>query len=484
MTLNLITAIATAGVLAACGTSRPGDAGASAEASASGDAAAPPRPNVVLIVADDLGWADLGAYGNPFYESPNLDALAARGVRFTQAYAAAHVCSPTRASLLTGRYPARVGLTNYLVGTKTVEDSPVEPAEFLHYLPPGERTVAEVLKANGYYTGLMGKWHLGENGDSIDVSAPTEQGFDEAKGWDYGLVPVGESYEWYQIGKEDESFRLPHLSAMVTRDAGDFIDRHADTTFFLAVTHYAVHLPLQGQPELVEKYRAKPNPRPDDYHPVYAAMIEELDDSVGEILASLERNGLTDNTLVVFVSDNGGLAVGEAGDKPTVNDPLRAGKGTMYEGGIRVPMIAYWPGHFAGGRVEDRVVATTDLYPTLLASVGATDERPGVGRVIDGADVSATLAGASAPAAAERELFWHYPHFSNQGGRPRSAIRRGDYKLIENLEDGSVELYDLAADPGETTDLAAERAGLAGALVTRLREWQRETDAPMPTRKG
>ncbi len=444
-------------------------------------AGATSRPNIVLIVADDLGWADLGAYGNPFFESPHLDALAARGIRFTSAYAAGHVCSPTRASILTGRYPARVGLTNYLYGTKTVDDSPVLPAPFVDRLPLDELTLAEVLRDEGYRTGLVGKWHLGEN-TSLGESDPRFHGFDVTESWDYGLLPVGDSYEWYHTGDSLEAFRLPALTEEITAGAEAFLrDRRADRAdpFFLMVTHYAVHLPLQGDSARVAKFRAKENPRPDDYHPVYAAMIEAMDASVGRILASLEANKLDENTLVIFVSDNGGLAIGEAGDKPTVNDPLRAGKGTMYEGGIRVPLIAYWPGHLEGPAVNDAVVNTVDLFPTLLGIV-----KPGFAseRLIDGRDMGQAFLGVE-PAADEREDYWHYPHFSNQGGRPRSAIRSGPYKLIENLEDGSLELYDVVTDPGEETNLAKEEQALAAALQDRLQEWRRESGAVLPVPK-
>ncbi len=438
--------------------------------------AAPPPPNIVLIVADDLGWADLGVYGNPFFESPHLDALAARGVRFDNAYAACHVCSPTRASILTGRYPARIGLTNYLFGTKTVADSPVLPAGFTDRLPLAETTLAEELKKDGYRTALVGKWHLGEN-TSLGESDPEFHGFDHTESWDYGLLPIGDSYEWFHTGDSTTPYRLPALTEEITLGAERFLRDNKDTSFFLMVTHYAVHLPLQGDPGLVEKYRAKPNPRPDDYHPVYAAMIEQMDASVGRLLAALEANGLTENTLVLFVSDNGGLAIGEAGDKPTVNDPLRSGKGTMYEGGIRVPLILYQPGKYEGGSVNSTVVNTIDLFPTLLGQV-----RPAYAAdsSLDGVDLGSGLAVTD---TIDRDLFWHYPHFSNQGGRPRSVIRRGPLKLIESLEDGTFELYDLSTDEGETTNLYYTRTGEAAAMAERLAAWRTQTGAKLPIPK-
>lgn len=433
-------------------------------------------PNVVIIVADDLGWADLGSYGNPFYETPNLDRLAASGVRFTQAYAAGHVCSPTRASLLTGRYPARVGLTNYLYGTKIVADSPVLPAPFVDRLPLEEVTLAERLKEAGYRTGLVGKWHLGEN-TSLGESDPDLQGFDVTESWDYGLLRLTGEYEWFHAGDSTDAYRLPALTDEITAGATRFIEANRDTNFLLLVTHYAVHLPLQGRPDLVEKYRDKPNPRPEDYHSVYAAMLEQLDSSVGQVLTALEQQGLTDNTVVLFVSDNGGLAIGEAGDKPTVNDPLRAGKGTMYEGGIRVPLIARWPGQWLAGETSEAVVSTVDVLPTLLEVVGL----PPGDRPIDGQSILPVL--AEDEQLAGRDLYWHYPHFSNQGGRPRSAIRRGEYKLIESLEDGTVELYDLSDDLGEMEDRAATMPDLRDSLLSALHDWRQRTDARLPILK-
>lgn len=431
------------------------------------------RPNIVLVVADDLGWYDLGAYGNPFYETPNLDKLAGRGIRFTQAYSAGHVCSPTRASILTGRYPARVGLTNYLYGTKNVEDSPVLPAPFTDRLPLEEVTIAEHLRAAGYKTGLVGKWHLGEN-TSLGESDPDLQGFEVTESWDYGLLPVGDSYEWYHTGDTTTPYRLPELTDEITTGALRFLDDYRDTSFFLMVTHYAVHLPLQGRADLIRKYRDKPNPRPDDFHPVYAAMLEQLDESVGAIVNRLERNGLLENTLFLFVSDNGGLAIGEAGDKPTTNGPLRNGKGTMFEGGIRVPLIAYWPGQWEGGAATDQLANTVDLLPTLLDAAGLPMQYDTT-RPIDGRSWLTDEAAG--------DYYWHYPHFSNQGGRPRSAIRRGEHKLIESLEEDRAWLYNLNDDLGETEDLAASLPAVRDSLRAALWAWRGEVGARLPAPK-
>lgn len=431
-------------------------------------------PNIVVIVADDLGWADLGVYGNPFFESPHLDDMAKKGMRFTNAYSGSHVCSPTRASLLTGRNPARIGLTNYLFGTKELEDSPVLPAQFVDHLPLAEITIAEELKKDGYKTALMGKWHLGEN-TTFGMSDPKFQGFDVTEGFDYELLPVEDTYKWYKIGNQENAYELPYLTNKITQNSIDFIEKNKDTTFFLTVAHFAVHLPLQGKPSLVEKYKNKTNPRPDDYHPVYAAMIEQMDESVGAILASLEENGVLENTLVLFVSDNGGLAVGEAGDKPTVNDPLRAGKGTMYEGGIRVPMIAYWKGNFEGGYVNPSTVSTMDIFPTLLQVARGTNE---VEQTIDGEN--RLTAFKSSDAIDRKPIYFHYPHFSNQGGRPKTVILENNYKLIKSLETGDTELYDLKADVEEANDLSATMPKLTKRLSDSIVTWQKRVNAPMP----
>ncbi|PKA99621.1 arylsulfatase A-like enzyme [Flavobacteriaceae bacterium MAR_2009_75] len=434
-------------------------------------------PNIVIIVADDLGWSDLGSYGNPYFESPHLDALAKKGMRFTNAYSGSHVCSPTRASFLTGRSPARVGLTNYLFGTKKVEDSPVLPAEYVNHLPLKEITIAEELKKDGYKTALIGKWHLGEN-TTFGMSDPKFQGFDVTEGFDYELLPVEDTYKWYKIGDTTNAFELPYLTDEITQNSIKFIEQHKDTTFFMTVAHFAVHLPLQGKDSLVTKYQEKENPRPDDYHPTYAAMIEQMDASVGTILQSLEDNDLMDNTLVVFVSDNGGLAVGEAGDKPTVNDPLRAGKGTMYEGGIRVPMMAYWKDHFDGGFLNHSTISTMDIFPTLLKLVRGNES---VDQTIDGENKLAAF--SSEKLLPRKSLYFHYPHFSNQGGRPKAAVRMGDMKLILSLEDETTELYNLKNDMGEKEDVSTKFPKITSRMKDSITRWLKDTNAPMPIKK-
>lgn len=435
------------------------------------------KPNIVLIIADDLGWADLGCYGNAYFESPNLDKLAAKGVRFDNAYAGSHVCSPTRASLLTGRYPARVGLTNYLFGTKTMKDSPVLPAEYIDHLPLEEITIAEELKKDGYKTSLIGKWHLGEN-TTFGESDPILQGFDITKGFDYELLAMEDTYKWFRIGDTRKSYELPHLTEEITQNSIKFIEQNKDTTFFMTVAHFAVHLPLQGDATLVEKYQEKENPRPNDFNPIYGAMIEQMDQSIGRIMNSLEENDLIENTLVIFISDNGGLAVGEAGSKPTVNDPLRAGKGTMYEGGLRVPMIAYWKGHWEGGFVNSSQLSTIDIFPTLLKLVRGNTN---VDTTIDGIERLAAFASDSI--LERKSLYFHYPHFSNQGGRPQAAMRMGDYKLVLSLEDESMELFDLKKDLPESTDLSLQFPLIVAQMRDSIMNMLERTNAPMVINK-
>lgn len=435
------------------------------------------KPNVVLIIADDLGWADLGCYGNSYFESPALDGLASKGVRFSNFYSASHVCSPTRASILTGRYPARIGLTNYLYGTKTVAESKVLPAPYNDHLPLDEITIAEELKKDGYKTGLLGKWHLGEN-TTFGESDPGFQGFDVTEGFDYELLPDDGTYKWYKIDDKSKSFELPQLTQEITDNSIKFIERNKDTTFFMTVSHFAVHLPLQADTVLISKYEQKNNPRPGDFNPIYAAMIEEMDYSVGRILNSLEENRVLENTIILFISDNGGLAVGEAGLKPTVNDPLRKGKGTIYDGGIRVPMIAYWKNHWEGGRTNDSRISTIDIFPTILQVVRGNHK---VSQLVDGKERTAAF---STDTLLKREsLYWHYPHFSNQGGTPKSAMIKDNMKLILSLEDYSMELYDINTDISEANDLSKERADLANIMKDSIRKWLLDTNAPMPIKK-
>jgi arylsulfatase A-like enzyme len=445
------------------------------------NAAAARAPNIVFILADDLGWADLGCYGSTFHETPELDRLARLGMRFTQAYAAAPLCSPTRASFLTGRHPARLHLTTYLPGRP---DSPLQKLlqpTINQQLSLRETTLAEALKPLGYVSAHIGKWHLGGKG-----FGPEDQGFAlNLAGTDGGSPPGPGGYFRFQTPTLKADDDAEYLTDRLTTEAERFIENNRDKPFFLYLCHFAVHIPLQAKPDLIAKYQAKrkapwqddPKKAPAQDNPVYAAVLESLDQGVGRVMRKLDELGLADDTLLVFMSDNGGLAVREGPDTPaTSNAPLRGAKGQLYEGGIRVPLIVRWPGRIKAGAVCDVPVSSADWFPTLLRVAGSKPE-PGI--PLDGIDILPVLQGT---AVRNRDtLFWHLPHYSNQGGRPSGAIRRGNLKLIEHYEDGRLELFDLAKDVSEKNDLSAAMPEQARELRRLLAEWRRSVDAQMPT---
>ena len=420
--------------------------------------------NVVFILADDLGWGELGCYGNTFNETPNLDRLARCGVRFTQAYAAAPVCSPYRASLMTGQWPARVGITDYL-----------RPNSAVH-LSTDHVTLAEAFRGAGYATGIIGKWHLtGYAHHGAEEVGPGQHGFDEV------IVParrgIGAGSYWHPYHFNPAiAKRLGQREYLVDRmnlEAVEFIERHKDEPFFLYVSHYAVHTRLVGKPRLVAKYEAKPGAgkgaQARRNNPHLAAQLECIDQGVGQIIETLDRCGLGENTIVVFTSDNGGE------DRVTSNAPLRAGKSTLYEGGIRVPLIVYDPRGVSGQAVCGEPVCSVDHYPTLCELTGI---RPDVRQRSDGVSLAPLLRRPSG--SLERDaLYWHYPlgkpHFL--GGRSAGAIRERDWKLIEFFDTGRVELYNLAEDVSERRDLADALPDRAAALKSRLGRWRKEVGA-------
>ncbi|QOY92201.1 sulfatase [Paludibaculum fermentans] len=424
--------------------------------------------NFVFILADDLGWTDLSSFGSQFYETPNIDRLAQQGTRFTNAYAACPVCSPTRASIMTGKYPARLGITNYLPGKHPTPYSKLIGVDCVQQLPLEEKTIAEVLKPAGYRTGQFGKWHLGGEG-----FGPDRQGFDTTfaaqggvgsyfyPGW-RGKSPVIE-------GKQGE-----YITDRLGDEAAAFIQANRANPFFVYLPHFAPHVPLESKKEYIRKYSAKIRSGARHYDPVYAGMIQSLDDSVGRVVKAVEENGLADNTIVVFNSDNGGLSAPEWLLKPTTSNwPLREGKGHVYEGGIRVPLIIRGPG-VRKGAVDDTPISSVDYLPTFaeLAGVPAPEG-------VDGRSFAALL-----PAARRlppRPLYWHYPHYSNQLGRPASAVRLGEYKLIRFHEDNHVELYRVTADIGEQADLAETQKAKVQELTRLLDAWLKEVDAKFPT---
>jgi arylsulfatase A len=430
------------------------------------------RPNVVLIVADDLGWADLGCYGSKYHKTPHLDRLAADGIRFTQAYAAAPVCSPTRASIMTGKHPARLGITDWLPGRPDRPDQKLARPPLVTELPADVPTLPALLKKAGYTTGLIGKWHLGGKG-----AGPLDRGFDINIGGDQAGSPLS----YFAPYKAKDGRVMPgletapdgeYLTDRLAAEAEKFLDANKDRQFFLYLPHYAPHIPMRAKSELIAKY--KPGQPGQQGNPIYAAMLESLDDAVGRVLKKLDDLKLSQNTLVIFTSDNGGLCTLEgANTPPTLNAPLREGKGYLYEGGLRVPLIVKWPGVTKAGGTTTAPVVSTDLFPTLLEVGGETAAENS-----DGLSFVPVLKGGTLD---RTELYWHYPHYANQGSKPGGAIRSGDLKLVEFYENGRRELFDLKADPGENRNLAADRPEVVKQLGDKLASWRTAVGAKMPT---
>jgi arylsulfatase A-like enzyme len=419
---------------------------------------------------DDLGGRDVGCYGSTYYRTPHIDRLAASGMRFTNAYAACPVCSPTRASILTGKYPARLHLTDWLPGRRDRPDQKLLRPAIRQQLPLEEITLAEALKPAGYVCGHVGKWHLGGQG-----FLPMDQGFDiNIAGSDTGSPPT------YFAPYKNDRRSLPgleiappgeYLTDRLTAEAEKFIEAHKDRPFFLYFAHYAVHIPLMAKPAVIAKYPSGGKPGTQN-NPIYAAMVESMDDSVGRVVKKLTDLGLSERTIVIFTSDNGGLSVHEGPNTPaTSNAPYREGKGYLYEGGIREPLIVVAPDMTKPGAICAIPVCSIDLFPTILELCGATSAAK-----LDGVSIVPLLRVGSI----NREtLYWHYPHYSNQGGKPGGAIRAGNMKLIEFYEDDRRELYDLSKDIGEEHDLAAEQPQTVRDLVAKLGAWQRSVDAQM-----
>jgi len=433
-------------------------------------AQSPERPNVVLILADDLGAVDLGCYGSKFHKTPHLDRLAASGLRFLQGYASCPVCSPTRAALLTGKVPARLGLTDWLPGRPDRPDQPLIRPPMPQQLPLEEITLAEALKPLGYVTGHIGKWHLGGAGFE-----PEKQGFDVNIAGDHTGTPLSYFAPFANKGRFMPGLeKAPpgeYLTDRLTTEAERFLERHRNKPFFLYLPHYAVHTPMRAPADLIKKYPQKMTFGRQS-NPIYAAMLESLDASVGRILAKLDELKLTDNTIVVFTSDNGGLATLEGPNTPaTCNAPLREGKGHLYEGGIRVPLIIRWPGVVKPGTTAVPAISH-DLFVTLLRACGGKPDPN-----LDGQDLLPLLQGGQGPA--QTTLYWHYPHYANQGSRPASAIRMGDLKLIEFHGDRRRELFDLKADPGEHRNLAGDRPADVEKLAEQLDNWRKAVGAKM-----
>jgi len=432
--------------------------------SASALAAEQPQwPNIIVILADDLGWMDLGCYGSKVFETPQLDRLAAGGMRFTSAYAAGCVCSPTRASIMSGKYPARLDLTIWLGGRGG--------APAVDHLSLDETTIAESLRDAGYLTAMVGKWHLGGR-----RYWPKQQGFDIAVGEPHTGSPAGGYYLPNRINLPGAK-QGDYLTDRLTDEAVKIIDDHHDRPFFLYQSYHSVHLPIQGRPDLVKKHQTRSQRDDKSFNVQYAAMIDSLDAGVGRIMDRLRKHELLERTVVFFISDNGGNShIGGKKSNITDNAPLRYGKGYCYEGGHRVPWIVHFPPMVGSGTVSDEPVITTDLYPTILRLAGL-DPLPQQHR--DGVDLSPLLADARAKLDRDA-IYWHYPHDSPQGGTPSGAIRAGDWKLIEFFGDGRRELYNLRDDIGERNDLAEQMPERAKELYDRLAAWRKEVDAKLP----
>lgn len=438
--------------------------------------APPARPNIVFILADDLAQADLSCYGNPFNATPNIDKIARQGVRFTQAYSASPVCSPSRASILTGKSPARLKLTNYMGGERKDASSPVLPAPWQHYLARADSTLAERLQPLGYQTGFVGKWHVGEP-DSV---SPWNRGFAYARMigrnsidyYNYSIFEGSYQQQFVDHGKE-------YLTDKLTDYAVEFLSQQTpDKPFFLYMCYSAPHVFIVPRGDKVSKYMLKYNKFDGKYNPYYAAMLESLDDGVGRIQEQLQKMGLADNTLLVFTSDNGGLSIPELGPIPTTAGNLRKWKGFTYEGGIRVPALVQWPGHVPAGQVTAQYFINSDYTPTFLDVLGRPHHVSP-----DSRSIYPLLLHPQAPFD-RGPIFWHYPHFSNQTSRPAGAVRDGDWKLVKSYETNQVELFNMKDDELEKQDLSQQNLQKAQALEAELTRWQTQVQANMPIRKA
>lgn len=430
------------------------------------------RPNILLILVDDLGISDLGTYGHPFFKSPTIDSIAEAGMRFTNAYSASPVCSPTRAALMTGKHPARLKLTNFLHGNRFDTLSNLAPAQYTPDLSLEHTTVAEILKSADYRTAIIGKWHLTDNDQDTEYS-PQHRGFDKVLG---GRGSAASYFypEWQNSGRTDniDGDTGMFITDRITDEAIAFVNEADDKPFFLYLSHYAVHIPLQAPAGDVEHFKNLAGR--EAYDLTYAAMIKNLDENTRRLMNALHENGKTENTLIIFTSDNGGLAVPEGGPQPTTNDPYREGKGHLYEGGIRVPLIVSWQGKVKKGGESHLPVSTMDLFYTMLESAG----QPATLAKADGRSLMKELQNPGS--LAENLLYWHYPHFSNQGGRPSAALRENQYKLIYFFETRNAELYDLEKDPEEMYDLSRTKARIARKMQSNLLQWLAEVQANLP----
>jgi len=450
------------------------------------------KPNIVFILIDDLGGRDITSYGSTFYETPNIDSIGAAGMTFTDGYAACPVCSPTRASIMTGKYPATVGVTNFIAG---VERGRLLDVPYVKHLPLSEKTIAATLRDAGYQTWHVGKWHLGGK-----PYWPEKHGFDiNIAGCDWGMPGKG-YFSPYGMPTMSDGPEGEYLTDRLTDEAIKLIEKSDGRPFFLNLWHYTVHTPIQAKTEHIARFEQKAkdlgldkiDPFETGEHfpcehkkdkrvirrrlqsdPVYAAMIYSLDENVGRLLKAIDDAGQTDNTIVVFTSDNGGLATAEG--SPTCNAPFAEGKGWMYEGGTREPLLIRWPARIAAGSTCGVPVTSPDFYPTFLEAAGLALMPE---QHTDGTSIMPLLQGAD---SLDRDaIYWHYPHYGNQGGTPGSSIRMGDFKLIEFLEDNHIELYNLRDDVSEEHNMAGDTPGVASEMRQMLADWRERIGAQIP----
>lgn len=426
-------------------------------------------PNILFILTDDLGWRDLSSYGSTFYETPNIDKLATQGMRFTDAYAAAGVCSPTRAAILTGKTPARLHITDFLSGLDYPHVALSPPDWTRWYLPHEEVTLAEMLKKVGYETFYFGKWHLGGK-----EHFPVTQGFDHSVAETKSGWPGSYFYPWptvkTMVGKKGD-----YLTDRLTDEVIKSLERPHDNPFFIHLSFFSPHRPTQAREELVKKYKAKLTPEHIQRNPTNAGMLQILDENIGRIMKSLNDLKLADNTLVIFASDNGGVHYADRPQK-TNNAPLRDGKGAVYEGAYRVPLIFWWPGKIPAGTETSEPVSSIDFFPTLQAMTGQKQPED---KELDGINLLPLLL-KQQPLNREA-LYWHYPHYHHGGASPHGIIRKGKYRLIEHFDGTQAELYDIENDIGETVNLIFSMPEKTKELLSDLRQWRKEVGAQMPT---
>ena len=420
------------------------------------------KPNIIVFLVDDFGWKDLSCYGSKYFETPAIDRLATEGVRFTNAYSACTVCSPSRAALMTGKYPARLHLTDWIPGHQKT-DAKLSIPNWTMYLPTEEHTIAEILKENGYQTASIGKWHLGED----SIYWPEKQGFDLNVGGYFKGQP-NSYFSPYNNPRMKDGPAGEYLTDRLTDESIGFIRKNQNKPFFLYLPHYAVHTPFQAKKEMIEKYKSKTDPDNSKPNPIYAAMVESMDQSLEKLLEELARLKLTSKTYIFFLSDNGGLC-----PQATTNYPLREGKGTPYEGGVRTPLIISGP-KIPKGKVLNKPAITMDVFATILDLLNIQQPESKV----DGISLIPAIKGIKDKT--ERPLFWNYPHYHTQGATPYSAVRLNKWKFYYFYEDGHCELYDLDTDLSEKTDLSIRYPKKSIELNDLLKNWLKETDAQLP----